>query len=187
MVVETQDAYVCPWFKVVKKRVRPTDQGAEFEHYSVRQRDYVAVLAVTRTGRIPLVRQFRPAVDRHTWEFPAGLLEPGETPQEAARRELEEEAGLQAAEIIEIGSTFADTGRLSSRFHAFFAVAEEDSMPTAEPGIELHFCSIEELRAKIVANEFVLQTHVGLLYMAAIHPRVGAMLARARISELLLR
>ncbi len=53
----------------------------------------VAVLAM-RDGRVLGVRQHRPAVERDTWELPAGLIDPGETPHEAAARELAEEAKL---------------------------------------------------------------------------------------------
>ena len=53
----------------------------------------VAVL-VERDGRVLGVRQRRPAIDRETWELPAGLIDPGEEPAQAAARELAEETGL---------------------------------------------------------------------------------------------
>lgn len=53
----------------------------------------VAVLAL-RDGRVLGVRQFRPAVGRDSWELPAGLVDPGERPLDAAARELAEEAQL---------------------------------------------------------------------------------------------
>lgn len=53
----------------------------------------VAVLAV-RDGRVLGVRQSRPAIGRDTWELPAGLVDPGESPLDAAHRELSEEAQL---------------------------------------------------------------------------------------------
>jgi ADP-ribose pyrophosphatase YjhB (NUDIX family) len=57
------------------------------------------VIARTPSGRIPFVRQFRPAVDCETWEFPSGLLEPGETPESCCRRELLEEASVSAKTV----------------------------------------------------------------------------------------
>lgn len=53
----------------------------------------VAVI-VEREGRVLGVRQRRPAIDRDTWELPAGLIDPGEAPAQAAARELAEETGL---------------------------------------------------------------------------------------------
>ena len=156
----------------------------EIDHYSLVQQDYVGVLAVTRDGLIPLVQQYRPAVESYTFEFPAGLLEPGENPERAARRELTEETGLCATEIVEVCATFADTGRLSSRFFAFFAVAEQSAMAGSEPGIEVLFCSLADLHERIRSNRFVLQTHIGILYAAAAHPGVAAMLVRAGLPDL---
>ena len=63
----------------------------------VRQRGSVAALPVLADGRVVLVRQYRYAVDALVWELPAGRRDPGETPEEGARRELEEEVGFRAA------------------------------------------------------------------------------------------
>ncbi|HZE76461.1 MAG TPA: NUDIX hydrolase, partial [Gemmatimonadales bacterium] len=46
-----------------------------------------------------MIRQFRHAADRYVWEIPAGRLDPGESPEACARRELEEEAGVTAAAL----------------------------------------------------------------------------------------
>ena len=62
----------------------------------VRHRDAVAILALDDQGRMLCVRQPRRAVGCKTVEAPAGLIDDGETPEQAARRELQEEAGLDA-------------------------------------------------------------------------------------------
>ncbi len=61
---------------------------------AVRHADAVAVLALNEAGEMLLVRQSRPVIAAHTLEAPAGLIDPGETPEAAARRELQEETGL---------------------------------------------------------------------------------------------
>ena len=55
------------------------------------QAAYVGMLVRTAGGLMPIVRQYRPAVETYTWEFPAGTLDPAETPEQAARREVVEE------------------------------------------------------------------------------------------------
>lgn len=184
-IVSKQVAFACSWFAILKKSVRSSGSESEIEHYSVKQQDYVGVLAMTRDGLIPLVRQYRPAVESYTVEFPAGLIEPEEHPESAARRELTEETGLRASEIVEVCATFADTGRLSSRFFAYFALAEPSTTATVEPGMEVLFCSMAELRDRIRSNQFVLQTHLGILYAAAVNREVAAMLGRAGMPGLL--
>ncbi|WP_034387082.1 NUDIX hydrolase [Deinococcus sp. YIM 77859] len=60
----------------------------------VRHADAVAILALNEAGEMLLVRQRRRAIGGVTLEAPAGLIDPGETPEAAARRELQEEVGL---------------------------------------------------------------------------------------------
>jgi ADP-ribose pyrophosphatase len=60
----------------------------------VRHRNAVAILALDDQGRMLCVKQLRRAIDTETVEAPAGLIDEGETPEQAAHRELQEEAGL---------------------------------------------------------------------------------------------
>ena len=69
----------------------------------------VAVVPVTDEGEMLLIRQFRPPVNNYVVEFPAGLNDRGEAPEKAAMRELLEETGYEAKEMI-----FLAKGPLSS-------------------------------------------------------------------------
>ena len=71
--------------------------------------------------RILLIRQYRYAADRFLYEIPAGRLEPGESPVECARRELQEEAGCSAASIEPLGSFFTTPGFIDEFIHVFIA------------------------------------------------------------------
>jgi hypothetical protein len=55
------------------------------------QQDYIAIVAALPDGRLPIVRQYRPALESFTWELPAGLVESGEDAAACCRRELMEE------------------------------------------------------------------------------------------------
>ena len=79
----------------------PGDVRAERE--VVRHRGSVAVLPVHDDGRLVLVRQYRYPVDALVWELPAGRLDAGESAEEAARRELEEEVGLRPRRLEHLG------------------------------------------------------------------------------------
>ena len=93
--IKTEITYATPWFQIAGKTMR---EGEE-PYYSLRLPDYAAVVAITAEERIVIVRQFRPAVERYTLELPSGLIDPGETPAEAARRELLEETGYEADDL----------------------------------------------------------------------------------------
>lgn len=108
-------------------------------HYSVSTADYVSVFAVTRNGTIPLVRQFRPAVEQITLELPSGHVDEGQTPEQAARNELREETGFVAQEMIPLVRLSSDTGRLGNSIWCFFAPEAEPDQTTKftpQPGIE---------------------------------------------------
>ena len=67
------------------------------------------------------MRQYRPVVEQRTIEFPGGLREDGESPETTALRELKEETGFAATELVPLIECHADVGRLSNRFFEFLA------------------------------------------------------------------
>ncbi len=81
----------------------------------------VLIIPVLRDGRIVLVRQYRPVVGRWLYELPAGTLEPGEDPEECARRELEEETGYRAEEIFKVFEAFVAPGYSTEKIHVYVA------------------------------------------------------------------
>lgn len=87
----------------------------------VRHRGSVAMLPVDAEGRVLLVRQYRYAVGAYVWELPAGRLDAGETPEQGARRELVEEAGLEAAQVEPLLSFFTTPGFCDEVIHVFRA------------------------------------------------------------------
>jgi ADP-ribose pyrophosphatase len=155
------------WTSLVHKEVVP-DAGTTPETYhSLLQSDYVVVLARLPDGRIPVVRQFRPAVEQYTFELPAGLVDKGESPESAAIRELKEETGLDSVKVTSIGSLFADTGRLENRIHSFFIEASDpDPNFAGETGVDSEFILPEVIFERIRAQQFSNQMHVGVLMLA---------------------
>ena len=164
--------YERPWLAVVAKDVRRA--GADPEtFYSVRTHDYAVVLAVTDDGRIPLVCQYRPAIESRSLELPSGLIDAGETPEETARRELLEETGCEAGEgMRELGRFDLDSGRMQTTEWAFFAprayvVAEGPSGD--ETDLEIVFVTPEELRRLVIAGEFRMAAHLAVIGAALVH------------------
>jgi ADP-ribose pyrophosphatase len=154
---------------LVEKTVQLEPGAAAEVYHQLSQADYVGILAVTGSGLIPIVRQYRPAVEAFTWEFPAGTLNAGESPEDAARRELREEAGLHADELINLGCFIPDTGRLQINSHAFFARATPLPHHPPEPGLTTEFVTAERLRQMIRSLEFRHQIHLAIYAAALIH------------------
>lgn len=80
-------------------------------------------------GKVILVKQYRPAVGRELWEVPAGTLEPGESPQECAARELQEEVGYRAREWRRLAEFYTTPGFCDEKMTLFLAQGLE---PVAE-------------------------------------------------------
>jgi ADP-ribose pyrophosphatase len=157
-----------PWVSLVTRTVVfPSDQSAQPFH-SFALADYVNVLAVTADGRIPLVRQYRPAMEGFTLELPGGLREPGEEPMATAARELFEETGFAAESIEPVGSLRTDTGRLENRIWGFVARtgAAESAEWRAETGVERVFMTPAELRQAVIDGRFDHGLHVALIGLA---------------------
>ena len=157
---------ISPWMKVIEREVAYKNGTTELYH-AVGQQDYIAIVALTPDGRIPIVRQYRPALERHTWELPAGLVDEGEDPAQTCERELMEETGYPSKAVHALGIHAPCTARLSNRIHSFFVEAgPRPAGQTIEAGIELNLVTPDELAAMIFSGEFPLQLLVGALMLA---------------------
>ncbi|AWN22835.1 ADP-ribose pyrophosphatase [Deinococcus irradiatisoli] len=92
----------------------------------VRHAPAVAVLLLNAAGEMLCVRQFRHAIAAHTIEVPAGLIDDGEAPEAAARRELQEEAGLDA-DMTLLTRFYSSPGFCDEELHVFRAVNPRES------------------------------------------------------------
>lgn len=158
--------FTTPWFELVAKH----PAGYSEPHYSIRTQDYVMVIGTTVEGRLLLVRQFRPAVGAKTLEFPSGHVERGETPLQAARKELLEETGHVTSTFELLGNLSPDTGRLGNRLWCYYcdtAVSIAGDGYEPEPGVELvlYDRSLKELLAE--ADFFSALNHAALLLAVA--------------------
>ena len=149
---------------MVEKKVEWRGGAVPEAFYSLAQRDYVTIFARTMSGLIPVVHQFRPAVEEYTLELPAGLVEPGETPEECACRELREETGLIALATRYLGAYYPDTGRLSNAMHLVAIDAEDprtDGAITRE--LEVSFLTLDQIKQQIRAGAFRSMPQIGAL------------------------
>ncbi|MCM0018612.1 MAG: NUDIX hydrolase [Tagaea sp.] len=147
--------------------------GGVATFHSLRQADYVTLLAVTSADEVVLVRQYRPALERVTLELPGGLVDGDLDPGATVARELEEEAGFRVRGAPEfLGTLDPDTGRLENRFHCFVAPGIEP-LPDwrAEPGLERLLVPKAEFLDMIRSGAFPTALHVALVGLAVLKGR----------------
>ncbi len=100
--------------------------GGLADAYALEVRDWVAVVPVTPQGELVLVRQYRHGIDGFTVEVPGGMLDEGESPAEAAARELREETGFVSPRPLELlGSAHPNPPLQGNRYSMFLALDVE--------------------------------------------------------------
>ncbi len=123
----------------------------------VRHPGAVTVIAVRDDGMLVLVKNRRVAVGQWLIEFCAGKLERGEDPAAAAARELEEETGFRAGNLVKLGNFFTSPGFADEIMHVFLATKLVEVGQRLEQGEELEVVVLEEseLCAQMAAGEIL--------------------------------
>src|SRR5258708_37310955 len=119
-MIEEREIYVG---RIVTLRLRSLSQpdGTTRLREIVEHAPGAAVVAIDAEMHVLLVRQPRPAVNANVLELPAGLVDPGETPIDCARRELQEETGYIAGRLEPLVSFYTSPGFSTELIHIFFA------------------------------------------------------------------
>jgi ADP-ribose pyrophosphatase len=112
----------------------------------------VVIVAIAPEDNVILVRQFRKPVEQMLLELPAGTLEPGEEPQECARRELEEETGYLAEKWEHLGGFYSSPGFCTEYLYLFLATELRPGRPVTE-AIELVPIPLSRIPALIASGE----------------------------------
>ena len=128
----------------------------------------VVVLALNRDNQVYMVRQYRYAFSREMLEIPAGKLEPGEDPLEAARRELAEETGVQAARIIPLGPTCPSPGFSSEVLYIYLALGltEGEAHPDADEFLAVELWDFDALITRVMSGGIQDAKTINALFMA---------------------
>lgn len=142
----------------------------------VRHPGAAVILPILPDGRVLLARVFREIFGRYLIEAPAGKLERGEDPEEAALRELVEETGYRAGSITKLIDFYATPGFCDERMHVYLATELEERAQQLDDTefIELLPLALDEALALIREGKIEDgKTISALLYYDAFHRSSG--------------
>lgn len=120
ITLESREVYSNPWTQV-REDVVQLPNGRTAIYGVVTFGACVGTLPLAADGRVLLVRQYRYVQRAVTWEMPTGGVKPGETPEDAARRELMEEAGLDAGRLLPLSTYHTSKSVVSETAHLYLA------------------------------------------------------------------
>jgi len=155
-------------FRVERLQLRFTN-GNEVEFERLRGSDRGAIMVVPILGddTVLLIREYAAGLDRYELAFPKGLMDPGETPQQAANRELQEEVGYAARTIDYLKTLSVAPGYASFETHVLLA---RDLYPSKLSGdepepLEIVQWSLSRLPELLAREDFVEARSIAALYL----------------------
>ena len=165
-IITSKQLLKTPIFTVSEDTALDPD-GFEIKRAIVHHGGSAVMMPVDKKNRILLVKQYRLPAKQYLWELPAGRLDPGETPLQAARRELVEETGYRAKKWQQIAVFYASPGFLAEKMTIYLAtkLTAGEKKPMEDERIETRWFTKKELRGLIASNRILdSKTMIGFLY-----------------------
>ena len=145
-ILKNERLVTTPIFELSRRRSRHPRQGTR-DFYVLDAPTWVNIIPLTADGRIVFVRQWRHGISDLTLEIPGGMVDPGETPKAAARREMREESGYDSRRIVTLGRVHPNPAIQPNWCHTFLALdARRAGEPEPEPDEETEVVMVPEKR-----------------------------------------
>jgi 8-oxo-dGTP pyrophosphatase MutT (NUDIX family) len=157
------------YFSLRSDRLRLPDGGIKDPYYVIERPDAAIIFPLTADGEVVLVSQYRPPLETMELGLPAGLVEAGERPEEAARRELSEEAGYTGGEWELLGS-LASSPSLKDNWAYLFLARGVEQTTAPEPDehelVEVVQVPVGELLKLVHSGKIVSSSGVAAIMLA---------------------
>lgn len=169
-----------PWkvleshYKFPKFRIDTCElpSGKNYKAFVLEFDSWANVVALTKDDQVVLVKQYRHGVQEISLELPGGVVDAGEDPLEGARRELLEETGYSAGNLVEVGRIYPNPAIQTNALYCYLAtdveLTGEQHLDEAEE-IEVHLMPLDELIETVRQGNFRHALHVAVLFQALVY------------------
>lgn len=158
-----------PWLTIRKEKCELPDGRLMPAYYILEYPTWVSAFALTKEGKVVMVKQYRHGLGVVSTELPGGVVDKGETPEVAIARELKEETGYAFGSLELIGKICANPATTNNYMYIFIAregekVAEQSLDATED--LEVIFYSIDEVKQLLKENRIVQALHTAAIFYA---------------------
>ena len=126
----------CRVFKVRRAISADPLAGREHDFYVLEAPDWINIIPLTKAGEVVFIELYRHGSGEVSLEIPGGMVDPGERPHETAARELLEETGYEAREVVPLGRTRPNPAIQDNWIHTFLARDVEYRCEPSDAGTE---------------------------------------------------
>ncbi len=169
-IIKDTKVFETPIFNLHERKVKPADGSGSSNFYILDAPEWINIIALTSSREIVLVEQYRHGIDTSTLEIPGGMVDPGENPLEAAKREMAEETGFTSDLWTQIGRSSSNPAFLNNFTHLYLAencIKTEEQHTEGNEDIAVHVMGIDKfldlVRDGTVHHSIVLSAVTNLL------------------------
>ena len=168
-VLESDYLFNQPWLTVRRDKCELPNGKIMPAFYVLEYPTWVTALAITKEGKVVMVQQYRHGIEEVCIETPGGVVDAGEEPETAIKRELLEETGYAFDTFECLGKVCANPSTGNNYLYMYLAtggvkVAEQNLDETED--VEVKFFTIEEVKNLIRENKIVQALHTSCIFYA---------------------
>jgi len=173
--LKDKKVYGTPIFSLHEKKVLPDGEETPANFYVLNAPEWINVMAITPDRKIVLVEQYRHGINETTLEIPGGMVDPGESPEEAAHRELLEETGFSSKSWSYLGKVSSNPAILTNFTHIYLA---SECIETSNQQTDGH----EDIQRHIMPlDDFLKHVHDGVIHHSIVVAAVAKYLLKQQV------